>query len=92
MNYTLETDPERIREYIGSAKIASFDFETSPLLQWRDDPMAALDAHRSCIVGVSISVQPGTAIYVPLQHWDGHNVDPELVIPVLRTLCGRIRT
>ena len=86
MEYKRVTDPEEIREYIGSAGIVAFDFETSPLFQWRDDPMAALDAHRSCIVGISLSVAPGTGIYIPLQHWDGGNADPVQVIPVLRDL------
>ena len=86
MEYKRVTDPEEIREYIGSAGIVAFDFETSPLLQWRSDPMAALDAHRSCIVGISLSVAPGTGIYIPLQHWDGGNADPVQVIPVLRDL------
>ena len=86
MNYRKVTDPEEIREYIGSATVVAFDFETSPLIQWRADSWAALDAHKSEIVGVSLSVEPGTGIYVPLQHWDGGNADHVAVIPVLRDL------
>ncbi|HML45698.1 MAG TPA: bifunctional 3'-5' exonuclease/DNA polymerase, partial [Clostridia bacterium] len=61
-----------------------FDFETSPLLQYREDNRAALDAHRACIVGISLSIAERSAIYVPLQHLSGGNADPEQVIPFLR--------
>ena len=82
-NYRCETDPERIKDYVQNAAVVAFDFETSPLIQYRDDPRASLDAHRSCIVGVSLSVAEGSAIYVPLEHLDGGNADPAQVYPLL---------
>ncbi len=83
MNYRCETDPERIKDYLQNAAVVAFDFETSPLIQYRDDPRASLDAHRACIVGVSLSVAEGSAVYVPLEHLDGGNADPGVVIPML---------
>ena len=50
MNYRCETDLASIKEYLQNAAVVAFDFETAPLLQYRDDPRAALDAHRACIV------------------------------------------
>ena len=84
MQYRKVTDPEEIREYIDGERLIAFDFETSPEEKWRGDPMAALDAHKSHIVGISLSVAPGTGIYIPLRHRDGGNADPVQVIPVLR--------
>ncbi len=84
MNYRCETDLAAIKNYLQNAAVVGFDFETSPLLQYRDDPRAALDAHRACIVGVSLSVEEGSAIYVPLEHLDGGNADRAQVIPFLK--------
>ena len=85
-NYRCETDPERIKDYVQNAAVVAFDFETSPLIQYRDDPRASLDAHRSCIVGVSLSVAEGSAIYVPLEHLEGGNADPAQVYLLLTEL------
>lgn len=85
-NYRCETDPERIKDYVQNAAVVAFDFETSPLIQYRDDPRASLDAHRACIVGVSLSVAEGSAIYVPLEHLEGGNADPGAVYPLLTEL------
>ncbi|MBR3240828.1 MAG: bifunctional 3'-5' exonuclease/DNA polymerase [Oscillospiraceae bacterium] len=82
-NYRCETNPERIKDYVQNAAVVAFDFETSPLIQYRDDPRASLDAHRSCIVGVSLSVAEGSAIYVPLEHLEGGNADPAQVYRLL---------
>ena len=62
MDYQRVTDPEKIREYLGDADVVAFDFETAPGMQWRDDPAAALDAHKAGIAGISMSVKPGTAV------------------------------
>ena len=86
MNYRCETDPERIKEYVQNAAVVAFDFETSPLIQYRDDPRASLDAHRACIVGVSLSVAEASAIYIPLEHMEGGNAEPDDVIPLLAEL------
>lgn len=89
MNYRCEIDPDGIRNYLAGAPVVAFDFETAPLLQWRIDPRAALDAHRSCIVGVSLSTGEGNAIYVPLRHLGGENADPDTVIPLLAEILWR---
>ena len=86
MNYRCETDPERIKDYVQNAAVVAFDFETSPLIQYRDDPRASLDAHRACIVGVSLSVAEASAIYIPLEHMEGGNAEPGDVIPLLAEL------
>ena len=84
MSYQMETDLRAIEEYLRGASVVAFDFETSPLLQYRSDSRASLDAHRACIVGISLSVEPDSAIYVPLQHLGGGNAGAEQVIPFLR--------
>lgn len=84
MNYRCETNLQEIEKYLRGAGVVAFDFETAPLPAYRDDNKAALDAHRSHIVGVSLSVAEGSAIYVPLRHLRGPNADPEQVIPYLR--------
>ena len=84
MNYRCETNLQEIEKYLRGAGVVAFDFETAPLPAYRDDNKAALDAHRSHIVGVSLSVAEGSAIYVPLRHLRGPNTDPEQIIPFLR--------
>ena len=84
MNYRCETNLQEIEKYLRGAGVVAFDFETAPLPAYRDDNKAALDAHRSHIVGVSLSVAEGSAIYVPLRHLRGSNADPEQIIPFLR--------
>ena len=84
MNYRCETNLQEIEKYLCGAGVVAFDFETAPLPAYRDDNKAALDAHRSHIVGVSLSVAEGSAIYVPLRHLRGPNADPEQIIPFLR--------
>lgn len=53
----------------------AFDIETAPLDQFRNEPKAALDPHKSNIVGISFSHTPGTGIYVPLRHRVGRNFE-----------------
>ena len=84
MNYRCETNLQEIKKYLRGAGVVAFDFETAPLPAYRDDNKAALDAHRSHIVGVSLSVAEGSAVYVPLRHLRGPNTDPEQIIPFLR--------
>ena len=84
MNYRCETDLRKIEQYLHKADVVAFDFETAPLPAYRDDGKAALDAHRSHIVGVSLSVTEGSAIYVPLRHLRGPNAGAEQIIPFLR--------
>lgn len=74
-NYICVTSVEGIRKYIGNCKVVAFDFETSPTADYRDEDKAALDAHKSNIVGCSFSVEEGTGIYVPIAHKVGTNID-----------------
>lgn len=73
-----------IDKYIGSADVIAFDFETSPNDEYRNEEKAALDAHKSDITGVSISVAAGTGIYIPLRHRIGQNADIKAVMEYLR--------
>ncbi|NLI20887.1 MAG: bifunctional 3'-5' exonuclease/DNA polymerase [Clostridiales bacterium] len=84
MGYQCVSELNNIQDYLQGATLVAFDFETAPLLQYRSDPKASLDPHRACIVGISLSVEAGSAIYIPLQHFDGSNADPAIVIPYLR--------
>ena len=54
MDYNLIYTPDELREYIKGAGVIAFDFETAPDDAWRDEPKAALDAHKAHIVGVSL--------------------------------------
>jgi len=78
--YKLCTQIAEIREYLGRAKALAFDFETAPDEQYRYEERAALDAHKSHIVGVSFSVEENSAIYVPLAHKVGENVSDTVAL------------
>jgi DNA polymerase-1 len=67
---------EEVREYLSSAQIVSFDFETAPDEEYRDVDKAALDPHMAHIVGISFSKAEGDAIYVPIAHKAGENAAP----------------
>ena len=66
--YKLANSINEVRNYLKNAEIISFDFETAPNDEYRDEPMAAIDPHKSHIVGVSFSAKAGTGIYVPIAH------------------------
>ena len=86
MNYTCVTTLKKIKDYLAGAAIVAFDFETSPTEEYRSEDRAALDAHKSVITGVSFSVSEGSAIYVPLRHRVGRNIQKsEAVMDYLRT-------
>ncbi|MCD7785718.1 MAG: bifunctional 3'-5' exonuclease/DNA polymerase [Oscillospiraceae bacterium] len=74
-DYRSVTAVAEIQEYIGSAKVVAFDYETAPDISFRDEDKAALDPAKAHIVGCSYSVKEGTAIYVPIAHLAGTNVD-----------------
>lgn len=80
MEYKCITSVEELRKYIGNASVVAFDFETAPLSEWRADPKAALDAHKSDVTGVSFSVSKGTAVYVPVHHLTGVNADEKKLL------------
>lgn len=64
-----------IKAFLDNDKPVAFDFETSPDELYRREEKAALDAHKSHIVGISFSVSEGESIYVPLIHNSGDNAD-----------------
>lgn len=75
MKYKSVTTINEIKEYLSSAAVVAFDFETAPLDKYRDEDKAALDPHKAIIVGISFSVSEDSAIYVPLTHRSGENVN-----------------
>ena len=86
MEYTCVLTLKKIQEYLAGADVVGFDFETSPLEDYRSEEWAALDAHKAAITGVSFSVAEGSGIYVPLRHRAGRNIPkPEAVMAYLKT-------
>lgn len=83
-DYKCVTDLSGIIEYIGDANVAAMDIETSPVEHYRNEPKAALDAHKSRIAGISFSIAPDTGIYVPLTHRIGQNADTTAIMPWIR--------
>lgn len=74
-NYRCVTLVHEIQNYIGNAAIVAFDYETAPDEPYRMEEKAALDPHKSHIVGCSFSVKEHTGIYVPVAHKIGENID-----------------
>lgn len=74
-NYRCVTSVQEIQDYIGNAAVVSFDYETAPDEPYRTEEKAALDPHKSHIVGCSFSVKEHTGIYVPVAHKIGENID-----------------
>ena len=76
-NYRLVTTVQGIREYIGDARVAAFDYETAPDDPYRAEERAALDPARSHICTMSLSVAEGTAAMIPVAHRTGGNMDAD---------------
>ena len=87
-NYKCITTVKGIRDYIGDATIVAFDYETAPDEAYRTEDKAALDAHKSHIVGCSFSVKEGTGIYVPVAHKNGKNIEYSDFLDFLRAFLG----
>ena len=83
-DYKLITDIGEIRKYIEGRKVVAFDYETAPDDAYRDEDKAALDAHKSHIVGCSFSIAEGSGIYVPIAHKPGNNADKDSFFEFLR--------
>lgn len=66
MNYKLAKTVNEIQGYIGSYNLMVLDIETSPMQKYRNDTKASLDSNKSEITGISLSVESGTGIYIPL--------------------------
>ena len=73
MDYRCVTTLGELRTYLSGATLVAFDFETAPDEAYRDEERAALDAHKSHIVGISFSVAEDSGVYVPLAHLSGTN-------------------
>ncbi len=69
--YTLQ----QLHSYLSGATIVAFDFETASDEKYRNEEKAALDAHKSHIVGISFSIAEGSGVYLPLAHRIGRNGD-----------------
>lgn len=87
-NYKCITNIEEIRAYLGDAKVVAFDYETAPDEAYRDEEKAALDAHKSHIVGCSFSIKEGSGIYVPVAHKVGINIEPTSFDKFLRAFLA----
>ena len=74
--YQCVTGVAEIEKYIHGYSVVAFDFETAPDEPYRKEPKAALDSAKAHIVGCSFSVEPGTGIYVPVDHRQGENIAP----------------
>lgn len=74
-NYRCVTSVQEIQDYIGDSEIIAFDYETAPDEPYRMEEKAALNPHKSHIVGCSFSVKEHTGIYVPVAHKIGRNMD-----------------
>ena len=66
MTYRSITDLTEIMALLRGKSPVAFDFETAPTDEWRSDPRAALDAHKSVIVGCSFATDDGNVFYVPM--------------------------
>lgn len=82
--YECVTSVQGIKDYIGNATEVAFDYETAPDEPFRGEDKAALDPHKSHIVGCSFSVKEGTGIYVPIAHLIGTNIDKDEFFAYLR--------
>lgn len=74
-NYRSVTRLSDLKEYLVGQPIVAFDFETAPDDAYRNEPRAALDPHKAHITGISFSVSEGSAVYVPIAHMAGKNID-----------------
>jgi DNA polymerase-1 len=75
MDYICVTSLDELKEYLKGASIVAFDFETSPNDEYRNEEKSALDPHKAHIAGMSFSVSEGSAIYVPIAHKTGNNIE-----------------
>ena len=78
MNYRILTDLNEIKKELSGTEAVAFDFETAPDDPYRGEERAALDPHKSHIVGCSFSTNEADAFYVPVAHRVGRNTpDPD---------------
>ena len=84
MNYNLAKTAQDIKNYLGSHNLLALDIETSPKNEYRNDHKAALDSNKAEITGISLSVENGTGIYIPLRHRNYDNADFNEVFPYIK--------
>ncbi len=85
MSYKCITNIKDLQKYIKGSKVIAFDIETAPIDKYRNETKVALDPHKAVIVGISFSVEEGSAIYVPLNHKVGINTEnPQQIIDYLK--------
>ncbi len=84
MNYKLAKTVDEIEEYLSSHSLIGLDIETSPKEKYRGDKKAALDSNKSEITGISLSVESGTGIYIPLRHQNYENADVNKVFSYIK--------
>lgn len=89
--YKRATSMQDIEEYLAGSTAVSFDFETSPYKEFRNEEFSALDPHKSDIVGISLSVKTGTGIYIPVRHKQDVNLHYDTVINYLSKALFRNR-
>lgn len=73
--YTTIYTLKGLQNYLAAASVVAFDFETAPDEKYRNEDKAALDAHKSHIVGISFSVGEGSGVYLPIAHRVGQNAE-----------------
>lgn len=83
-NYKKVLTVDEIKKYLFDSDIVAFDYETAPDDPYRNEEKAALDPHKSHIVGCSFSKEVGTGIYVPVKHKVGKNIDESEFYTFLR--------
>lgn len=66
---------QQLQTYLSDASLVAFDFETAADEKYRNEDKAALDAHKSHIVGISFSVAEGSGVYLPIAHRVGQNAE-----------------
>ena len=74
-NYASVTALPDLQVYLAGQPVVAFDFETAPDEPYRNEARAALDPHKAHITGVSFSVSEGSAVYVPVAHKTGKNIE-----------------
>lgn len=74
-HYSSVTELTELQAYLAGQPVVAFDFETAPDEPYRKEAKAALDPHKAHIVGVSFSAAEGNAVYVPVAHKIGKNID-----------------
>ena len=75
VNYRSVTKLSDLQDYLAGQSVVAFDFETAPDEPYRNEAKAALDSHKAHITGVSFSVSEGSAVYVPVAHKVGENIE-----------------